>query len=133
MHPLRAATLLPCLALAACQTPQQPPLTPTQREALESRHFDLPRDPVARAVATALLDARFLDGDEALARDLAARFRARLTEREATALARRLAADKATRHARFGDTVFLLDPAGNVVTQLGYPDPAAAPRPSGVP
>jgi endonuclease YncB( thermonuclease family) len=32
-----------------------------------------------------------------------------------------------------GDTVFLLDPAGNVVTQLGYPDPAAAPRPSGWP
>lgn len=29
-----------------------------------------------------------------------------------------------------GDTVFLLDPEGNVVTELGYPIPALAPRPS---
>jgi micrococcal nuclease len=32
-----------------------------------------------------------------------------------------------------GDTVFLLDPTGNVVAELGYPVPAQAPGPSGWP
>lgn len=62
------------------------------------------------AAATALLDARFLDGDEPIARRLADAWRRRLTEREAISLARWLADDKLARHAKFGDTVFLLEP-----------------------
>lgn len=59
MLPLRAAPLLLAVALAGCQAPP-PPMPAAQRIALETRHFDQPRDAVARAAATALLDAGYI-------------------------------------------------------------------------
>ncbi|HEY7953733.1 MAG TPA: [protein-PII] uridylyltransferase [Polyangia bacterium] len=58
---------------------------------------------------TALLDLRFLDGErapfESLAHEAAQKF-----QRDPGAFVRRLVAEKSERHARFGDTVFLLEP-----------------------
>jgi [protein-PII] uridylyltransferase len=69
---------------------------------------------------TALCDARFLDGD----RELWARFGRevpRLFDRDVNAIIKRLQQEKDERHARFGDTVYLLEP--NVKNgQGGYRD-----------
>ncbi len=58
---------------------------------------------------TALLDMRFLDGDRAHFQRLE-REAPRVFDRDVNAFVRRLAGEKAERHARFGDTVFLLEP-----------------------
>ena len=58
---------------------------------------------------TALLDTRFLDGDRAIY-DKLEREIPRQFDRDLNGFVRRVAAEKAERHARFGDTVFLLEP-----------------------
>ncbi len=58
---------------------------------------------------TALLDTRFLDGDRAPFDRLRAEV-PRLFERDPSDIVRRLDREKRDRHARFGDTVFLLEP-----------------------
>jgi len=59
--------------------------------------------------ATALLDVRFLDGDrgpfEKLKRELT-----RVFDRDPNQFVRKMAEEKDGRHARFGDTVYLLEP-----------------------
>jgi [protein-PII] uridylyltransferase len=60
--------------------------------------------------ATALLDARLVTGDAALADRLDDETRRRLFAREPAALVRKLVDEKTARHQRFGDTVFLLEP-----------------------
>ena len=62
------------------------------------------------AAATALLDARFLTGDEALGRKFLAEFRARVAATAAEDFVARLRAEQRARHSRFGDTIFLLEP-----------------------
>jgi [protein-PII] uridylyltransferase len=62
------------------------------------------------AAATALLDARFLVGDAALAERFMAAFRARIAETAAEDFVSRLRAEQRARHSRFGDTIFLLEP-----------------------
>jgi [protein-PII] uridylyltransferase len=62
------------------------------------------------AAATALLDARFLTGDEALARRFLGAFRARVAATAAEDFVARLRAEQKARHSRFGDTIFLLEP-----------------------
>jgi [protein-PII] uridylyltransferase len=62
------------------------------------------------AAATALLDARFLVGDEALAGRFLDAFRARIAETAAQDFVSRLRAEQRARHSRFGDTIFLLEP-----------------------
>ncbi len=74
----------------------------TVDEALQLSREDL-------TACTALLDTRFLDGDRALF-DKLEREIPRLFDRDPNGFVRRLAAEKAERHARFGDTVFLLEP-----------------------
>lgn len=59
MPPFRAALLVLAVALAGCEAPP-PPISAEQRIALETRRFDQPRDAVARAAATALLDAGYI-------------------------------------------------------------------------
>jgi [protein-PII] uridylyltransferase len=59
--------------------------------------------------ATALLDTRFLDGSAELYAKLE-REVPRLFDRDPNGFVRRLAQEKQERHARFGDTVFLLEP-----------------------
>jgi [protein-PII] uridylyltransferase len=71
-------------------------------EALELARDDL-------TAATALLDARFLDGDRGPFERLE-RATPRQFERDPNAFVRRMAQEKAERHARFGDTVYLLEP-----------------------
>jgi [protein-PII] uridylyltransferase len=82
-------------------------------------------DTVAQAredltACTALLDARFLDGD----RDIWERFCRevpRLFDRDVNGVVKRMQKEKDDRHARFGDTVYLLEP--NVKNgQGGYRD-----------
>jgi [protein-PII] uridylyltransferase len=69
---------------------------------------------------TALLDARFLDGDRAIW-DKFTREVPRLFDRDVNAVVQRLGKEKDERHARFGDTVYLLEP--NVKNgQGGYRD-----------
>ena len=58
---------------------------------------------------TALLDARFLDGDRAIWERFGREVR-RLFERDVNDLVKRLGAEKDGRHARMGDTVYLLEP-----------------------
>jgi [protein-PII] uridylyltransferase len=60
--------------------------------------------------ATALLDARFLDGDRRIWERLLRERDKRLSEREAARLTQALVDEKSGRHARFGDTVYLLEP-----------------------
>jgi [protein-PII] uridylyltransferase len=74
----------------------------TVEEALEQARGDL-------TACTALLDLRFLDGDRALYERLE-REVPRLFDRDPNDLPRRLAREKDDRHARFGDTVYLLEP-----------------------
>jgi len=62
------------------------------------------------AAATALIDARFLVGDEALARRFLEEFHARLAATAAEDFVARLRAEQRARHSRFGDTIFLLEP-----------------------
>jgi [protein-PII] uridylyltransferase len=62
------------------------------------------------AAATALLDARFLVGDEGLAARFLDAFRARIAETAAHDFVSRLRAEQRARHSRFGDTIFLLEP-----------------------
>src|SRR6185312_15215595 len=58
---------------------------------------------------TALLDARFLDGDRAIW-DNFQRQVPRLFERDVNGVVQRLTKEKDERHARFGETVYLLEP-----------------------
>jgi [protein-PII] uridylyltransferase len=82
-------------------------------ESLELGRADL-------TAGTALLDARFLDGDRALW-DKLEREVPRLFERGVNRVVRNLADEMRDRHARFGDTVYLLEP--NVKNgQGGYRD-----------
>jgi [protein-PII] uridylyltransferase len=62
------------------------------------------------AAATALLDARFLVGDEKLAAAFVARYKARVTGTNPDSLVARLREEQEGRHSRFGDTIFLLEP-----------------------
>jgi [protein-PII] uridylyltransferase len=59
--------------------------------------------------ATALLDTRFLDGERAVY-DKLEREAPRQFDRDPNSFVRRLATEIKERHARFGDTVFLLEP-----------------------
>jgi [protein-PII] uridylyltransferase len=69
---------------------------------------------------TALLDARFLDGDRALWEKFT-REVPRLFDRDVNGVVKRMSQEKDERHARFGDTVYLLEP--NVKNgQGGYRD-----------
>jgi len=61
-------------------------------------------------VATAMLDARFLAGDAALARDFIAGFVARAGAHGQGNLVERLRHEQTSRHSKFGDTIFLLEP-----------------------
>ena len=58
---------------------------------------------------TALLDARFLDGSAAIWEHFTKQV-PRLFDRDVNALVKRLSKEKDERHARFGDTVYLLEP-----------------------
>ncbi len=60
--------------------------------------------------ATALLDARHVAGDPAVTRALDEEAHARFFSRDPIGFAARLAEEKRSRHAKFGDTVFLLEP-----------------------
>ncbi len=63
------------------------------------------------ATATALLDARLLAGDPGLAQDLERELLAALSRGgDANAFVRKLVEEKAERHARFEDTLYLLEP-----------------------
>jgi [protein-PII] uridylyltransferase len=62
------------------------------------------------AAATALLDARFMVGDQKLADKFLAAFRARVAKTAAEDFVARLRAEQKSRHSRFGDTIFLLEP-----------------------
>ena len=62
------------------------------------------------AAATALLDARILLGDLAMADSFLADFRARVASTAAEDFVARLRAEQKSRHSRFGDTIFLLEP-----------------------
>ena len=62
------------------------------------------------AAATALLDARFLVGDQKLAEKFLAEFRSRIAATAAENFVARLRAERTARHSRFGDTIFLLEP-----------------------
>jgi [protein-PII] uridylyltransferase len=62
------------------------------------------------AAATALLDARFMIGDEKLAQKFLEAFRARVAKTAAEDFVARLRAEQKERHSRFGDTIFLLEP-----------------------
>jgi [protein-PII] uridylyltransferase len=62
------------------------------------------------AAATALLDARFLVGDERLAKDFMARYESRVARTTPDSLVARLREEQEGRHSRFGDTIFMLEP-----------------------
>jgi [protein-PII] uridylyltransferase len=62
------------------------------------------------AAATALLDARFLVGDEHLATGFLARYQARVAGARPDGLVARLREEQELRHSRFGDTIFMLEP-----------------------
>jgi [protein-PII] uridylyltransferase len=62
------------------------------------------------AAATALLDARFLVGDQALAESFLEDFRTLVAKTAAENFVARLRAEQTARHSRFGDTIFLLEP-----------------------
>ncbi len=62
------------------------------------------------AAATALLDARFLVGDESLALDFLSRYQARVAGSRPDGLVARLREEQESRHSRFGDTIFMLEP-----------------------
>ena len=62
------------------------------------------------AAATALLDARFLVGDQQLASDFIARYQARVAGSTPDSFVARLRQEQESRHSRFGDTIFMLEP-----------------------
>jgi [protein-PII] uridylyltransferase len=62
------------------------------------------------AAATALLDARFLVGDEHLAADFLARYEGRVVGTRPDSLVSRLREEQTARHSRYGDTIFMLEP-----------------------
>ena len=62
------------------------------------------------AAATALLDARFLVGDQKLATDFLSRYEARVARTTPDSLVVRLREEQEIRHSRFGDTIFMLEP-----------------------
>jgi [protein-PII] uridylyltransferase len=72
-------------------------------EALELPDGDL-------TAATAMLEARFLAGDAALADSFVRRYRERVGGRGPQGLIRRLRDEQENRHSKFGDTIFLLEP-----------------------
>ncbi|HEY2745568.1 MAG TPA: DUF294 nucleotidyltransferase-like domain-containing protein, partial [Polyangia bacterium] len=74
----------------------------TVEESMELAREDL-------TACTALLDARFLDGDRAIWEKFA-REVPRLFDRDVNGVVQRLGKEKDERHARFGDTVYLLEP-----------------------
>ncbi len=88
-----------------CGTPRS---TPGTRCASYDQALALPANDLA--AATALLDARFLTGDEELADKFLAAFRARVAKTAAEDFVARLRAEQTERHSRFGDTIFLLEP-----------------------
>jgi [protein-PII] uridylyltransferase len=73
------------------------------REALELPESDL-------TAATALLDARYVAGDAAMAAEFLQRYRARVAGSTPGSLVDRLLAEQEKRHSRFGDTIYLLEP-----------------------
>lgn len=75
----------------------------SEREALELPRSDL-------TAATALLDARFVVGDRTMADRVLAHFRQSVAGVGEGSLVTRLRQEQATRHTRFGDTIFLLEP-----------------------
>lgn len=60
--------------------------------------------------ATALLDARFLAGHEDMAKDFLKSYHQRVARVGPGNLVERLLDEQVTRHSRFGDTIFLLEP-----------------------
>lgn len=60
--------------------------------------------------ATAMLDARFLTGDEALARQFSESYAARAGSYGPGNLVERLRQEQTSRHSKFGDTIYLLEP-----------------------
>jgi [protein-PII] uridylyltransferase len=62
------------------------------------------------AAATALLDARYLVGDRALAAQFIARYESRVAGTAPHGFVARLREEQESRHARFGDTIFMLEP-----------------------
>jgi [protein-PII] uridylyltransferase len=62
------------------------------------------------AAATALLDARFLTGDRALADRFLASYQTRAAKASPDGFVARLRAEQYGRHSRFGDTIFMLEP-----------------------
>ena len=62
------------------------------------------------AAATALLDARYLVGDEKLAATFMASYERRVAGTAPDSLVARLREEQEGRHSRFGDTIFLLEP-----------------------
>jgi [protein-PII] uridylyltransferase len=62
------------------------------------------------AAATALLDARFLIGDQDLSDRFLAEYRARVAATAAVNFVARLREEQKKRHGRFGATIFLLEP-----------------------
>ncbi|HEY0707652.1 MAG TPA: [protein-PII] uridylyltransferase, partial [Polyangia bacterium] len=75
----------------------------SMREALELPDSDL-------TAATALLDARFLAGDQLMAADFLASFHDKVAGASPGSFVARLQEEQAKRHSRFGDTIFLLEP-----------------------
>jgi [protein-PII] uridylyltransferase len=73
------------------------------REALELPESDL-------TAATALLDARYVAGDAAMAAEFLQRYRARVAGSSPGSLVARLLEEQEKRHSRFGDTIYLLEP-----------------------
>jgi [protein-PII] uridylyltransferase len=73
------------------------------REALELPESDL-------TAATALLDARFLAGDEVMAAEFLTLFHDKVAGARPGSFVARLQEEQARRHSRFGDTIFLLEP-----------------------
>ncbi|HEY0713740.1 MAG TPA: hypothetical protein VGF45_13765, partial [Polyangia bacterium] len=73
------------------------------REALELPDSDL-------TAATALLDARFLAGDKAMATEFLALFHDKVAGASPGSFVARLQEEQTKRHSRFGDTIFLLEP-----------------------
>jgi [protein-PII] uridylyltransferase len=75
----------------------------SQEEALELPASDL-------TAATALLDARFVVGDSALAAGFLELFRKRVAGASPGSFIQRLLEEQHKRHSRFGDTIYLLEP-----------------------
>ena len=62
------------------------------------------------AAATALLDARFLTGDRGLADRFLSNYQTRVAKASPDSFVARLRAEQYSRHSRFGDTIFMLEP-----------------------